>query len=85
MQLGNNGTLKLPEGGGSVTVLEVKGMDQIAINLGGIPRPTNVVQHLGFTGKDCVTRCEFLEESTPRIVLIARTANTKREIPKNDS
>ena len=84
-QLGNNGTLELLEFGGSLAVLEAKGMDQIAMNLGGVLGPVNVVQHLSSTGKDCVTRCEFSEESTPRFVLIACKADTKREIPRNDS
>jgi hypothetical protein len=84
-QLDNNGTLELPEGGGSLAVLEAKGMDQVTMNLGGVPRPVNIIQHLSSAGKDRVTRCEFLEESTPRFVLIARKADTKRKIPQNDS
>ena len=85
LQLGNDGALELPEGGGSLAVLEAKGMDQVTMNLGGVPRPANIIQHLSFAGKDCVTRCEFSEESTPRFVLIARKADTKRKIPRNDS
>ncbi len=85
LQLGNHGALELLEGGGSLAVLEAKGMDQVTMNLGGVPRPANIIHHLSSTGKDCVARCEFSEESMPRFVLIACKADTKREIPRNDS
>ncbi len=55
LQLGNDGALELQEGGCSLAVLEAKEMDQITMNLGGVPRPLNTIQHLSSAGKDGVT------------------------------
>ncbi len=46
VQLGNDGALELPKGGGGIAICESTRMDEIPMNLGCIPGSADIVQHL---------------------------------------
>ncbi len=83
-QLGNNGSLELPEGGSSVTIPEPKEMDQVFVNLGRISWAVNVIPHLVPTVKDSVAHCELTKKIASRFILVAGDRYTKWEIARSD-
>jgi hypothetical protein len=61
----------LPERGGGVTILEAKGMDEIAVYLRAVARRTDVMKEI-FAGVEYLhARCGFPEEGAANVVLIA--------------